>query len=95
MSRMCKEKKILLSDCEFVLVGDLPPTLSACYLTGTVNPSPNQMTGTVNPSPSQMTGTVNPSLSQMTGTVNPSTFNWTGQLNPQPFRIKYITSDEN
>ena len=84
MSRMCKEKKILLSDCEFVLVGDLPPTPSACYLTGTVNPSPNQMTGTVNPSPSQMTGT-----------VNPSTFNSTGQLNPQPFRIKYITSDVN
>ena len=84
MSRMCKEKKMLLSDCEFVLVSDLPPTLSACYLTGTVNPSPNQMTGTVNPSPSQMTGT-----------VNPSTFNSTGQLNPQPFRIKYITSDVN
>ena len=74
MSRMCKEKKILLSDCEFVLVGDLPPTPSAGYLTGTVNPTPCYLTGPDNPSPNQMTGTVNPSPCQMTGIVNPSTF---------------------
>ena len=74
MSRLFKEKKILLSEVQFVLVGDLPPTPSACYLTGTVNPSPCYLTEPDNPSPNQMTGTVNPSTCQMTGTVNPSSF---------------------
>ena len=56
MSRGGSNKKKLLSDREFSLVGDLPTTLSASYLTGTDNPSPCHLTGPEDPSPIEMTG---------------------------------------